>query len=71
MSELDESLKIKEKPFHNFNSPLQNLNRADNFLCDMVNNDMITIFISSTHQKYNISNCLYFFGGKLQTKGRI
>lgn len=49
----------------------QNLNRADNFLCDMVSNDMITIFISSTHQKYNISNCLYFFGGKLQTKGRI
>lgn len=26
----------------------------------MISNDMITIFISSTHQKYNISNCLYF-----------
>lgn len=64
MSELDESLEIKEKPFHNLNSPLQK-NRADNFLCDMVSNDMITIFISSTHQKYNISNCLYFFVWKI------
>lgn len=58
MSELDESLKIKE-------DRRQNLNRADNFLCDMVSNDMITIFISSTHQKYNISNCLYFFLWKI------
>lgn len=47
MSELDESLEIKEKPFHNLNSPLQK-NRADNFLCEMVGNDMITNFISFT-----------------------
>lgn len=47
MSELDESLEIKEKPFHNLNSPLQK-NTADNFLCDMVGNDMITNLISFT-----------------------
>lgn len=45
MSEFDEFLEIKEKFFYNLNLFLQK-NRVDNFLCDMVGNDMIINFIS-------------------------